>query len=72
MEERTIKIKDRILGKYNDIREMLYVLTIENKPTLVIATGGSIESEYSSVSIFNTSNLEGNIFWKEYYLIIQI
>ena len=41
LEERILQVNDPNLGKYNDIREMLYELTIENKPTLIMATGGS-------------------------------
>lgn len=31
-----------------------------------------IDNEYSNVSILNTFDLNGDIFWKEYYLIIQM
>ena len=41
LEERIMQVNDPYLGKYNDIREMLYGLTIDNKPTLIMATGGS-------------------------------
>lgn len=41
LEERIMAINDPFLGKFNHIREMLYELTIENKPTLIMATGGS-------------------------------
>ncbi len=41
LEERIMWVNDPYLGKFNDIRELLYELTIENKPTLIIATGGS-------------------------------
>ena len=41
LEERIMQVNDPCLGKYNDIREMLYGLTIDNKPTLIMATGGS-------------------------------
>ncbi len=41
LEERILAINDPILGKFNNFREMLYELTIENKPTLIMATGGS-------------------------------
>jgi hypothetical protein len=41
IEERIMQVNDPYLGKYNDIREMLYELIIENKPTLIMATGGS-------------------------------
>ena len=41
LEERIMQVNDPYLGKYNDIREMLYDLTIDNKPTLIMATGGS-------------------------------
>lgn len=41
LENRIMAINDPFLGKYNNIRELLYELTIENKPTLIMATGGS-------------------------------
>lgn len=41
LEERVISINDPFLGKFNNVREMLYELTIDNKPTLIVATGGS-------------------------------
>lgn len=41
LEERIMQVNDPNLGKYNDIREILYELTIERKPTLIMATGGS-------------------------------
>lgn len=41
LEQRIIEINDPILGKFNDVRKMLYELTIENRPTLIMATGGS-------------------------------
>ena len=31
-----------------------------------------IDNEYSNVSILNTFDLNGDIFWKEFYLIIQM
>ena len=41
LEERIMAINNPFLGKFNNVREMLYELTIENKPTLIMATGGS-------------------------------
>lgn len=41
LEERIMVINDPVLGKFNNVREMLYNLTIENRPTLIMATGGS-------------------------------
>lgn len=41
LEKRILSINDPLLNKANDIREMLYQLTINNKPTLIVATGGS-------------------------------
>lgn len=41
LKERIIKVNDPYFGKYNNIREMLYNLTIDSKPTLILATGGS-------------------------------
>ena len=41
LEKRILSINDPLLNKANDIRKMLYQLTINNKPTLIVATGGS-------------------------------
>lgn len=41
LESRIMAINDPFLGKFNNVREMLYELTIENKPILIMATGGS-------------------------------
>ena len=41
LEERIMAINDPLIGKFNNVRKMLYKLAIENKPTLIIATGGS-------------------------------
>lgn len=41
LEERIFGINDPLVNKANDIRGMLYQLTINNKPTLIVATGGS-------------------------------
>lgn len=41
LEERIIQVNNPSLGKYNDIRKMLYELISENNPTLIMATGGS-------------------------------
>lgn len=35
LEKRIMAINDPFLGKFNNVREMLYELTIENKPTLI-------------------------------------
>ena len=41
LEERILSINDPILNQSNVIREMFYQLTINNEPTLIVATGGS-------------------------------
>ena len=41
LEERVLSINNPLLNKANDIRKMLYQLTIDNNPTLIVATGGS-------------------------------
>ena len=41
LEERIMAINNPEIGKFNQIRNMLYELTIENKPVLIVATGGS-------------------------------
>lgn len=36
LKERILSINDQMLNKSNDIREMLYQLTIDNKSTLIV------------------------------------
>ena len=61
LEERIMQINDPYLGKYNDIREMLYELTIDNKPTLIMATGGSKVITYYLQLIIERLGLTGII-----------
>jgi hypothetical protein len=61
LESRILEINDPILGKYNDIREMLYELTIENKPTLIMATGGSKIVAYYLKLVIERLGLKGII-----------
>lgn len=32
----------------------------------------TVQEEYSNISVFNTNDINENIFWKEYYLILQM
>lgn len=41
LEDRIIAINDPIISKANEIRELFYQITVDGKPTLIIATGGS-------------------------------
>lgn len=41
LEERILAINDPLIGNFNNVREMIYDLTNKNKPTLIMATGGS-------------------------------
>lgn len=61
LKERIIQVNDPCLGKYNDIREMLYDLTIDNKPTLIMATGGSKVIAYYLQLIIERLGLTGII-----------
>ena len=61
LEERIMQVNDPYLGKYNDIREMLYELTIDNEPTLIIATGGSKVIAYYLQLIIERLGLTGII-----------
>ncbi len=61
LEERIMQVNDPCLGKYNDIREMLYELTIENRPTLIMATGGSKVIAYYLQLIIERLGLTGII-----------
>ena len=58
---RIMQVNDPYLGKYNDIREMLYELTIDNKPTLIMATGGSKVIAYYLQLIIERLGLTGII-----------
>ena len=58
---RIMQVNDPYLGKYNDIREMLYELTIDNKPTLIMATGGSKVIAYYLQLIIEKLGLTGII-----------
>lgn len=59
--ERIMQVNDPYLGKYNDIREMLYELTIDNEPTLIMATGGSKVIAYYLQLIIERLGLKGII-----------
>jgi len=59
--ERIMQVNDPYLGKYNDIREMLYELTIDNEPTLIMATGGSKVIAYYLQLIIERLGLTGII-----------
>ena len=61
LKERIMQVNDPYLGKYNDIREMLYDLTIDNKPTLIMATGGSKVIAYYLQLIIERLGLTGII-----------
>lgn len=61
LEERIMAVNDPLLGKFNNVREMLYELTIENKPTLIIATGGSKVIAYYLQLIIERLGLTGII-----------
>ena len=61
LEERIMQVNDPCLGKYNDIREMLYELTIDSKPTLIMATGGSKVIAYYLQLIIERLGLTGII-----------
>lgn len=61
LEMRIMQVNDPYLGKYNDMREMLYELTIDNKPTLIMATGGSKVIAYYLQLIIERIGLTGII-----------
>ena len=61
LEERIMQVNDPYLSKYNDIRKMLYDLTIDNKPTLIMATGGSKVIAYYLQLIIERLGLTGII-----------
>lgn len=59
--ERIMQVNDPYLGKYNDIRKMLHELTIDNEPTLIMATGGSKVIAYYLQLIIERLGLTGII-----------
>lgn len=61
LEKRILNINDPLLNKSNDIREMLYQLTINNMPTLIVATGGSKVVAYYLQSIIERLGINGII-----------
>lgn len=61
LEKRILNINDPLLNKSNDIREMLYQLTIDNTPTLIVATGGSKVVAHYLQSIIERLGIDGII-----------
>lgn len=61
LKERILSINDPILNKSNDIREMLYQLTINNNPTLIVATGGSKVVAYYLQLVIERLGIDGII-----------
>lgn len=61
LEKRILNINDPLLNKSNDIREMLYQLTIDNTPTLIVATGGSKVVAYYLQLIIERLEIDGII-----------
>lgn len=61
LKERILSINDPILNKSNDIREMLYQLTINNNPTLIVATGGSKVVVYYLQLVIERLGIDGII-----------
>lgn len=61
LEERLLNINSPKLNKSNDIREMVYQLTSNNKPTLIIATGGSKVVAYYLQLIIERLGFDGII-----------
>lgn len=61
LKERIMKINDPKFGKFNNVRKMLYSLTIENKPTLIMATGGSKVMAYYLQLIIERLGMTGII-----------
>lgn len=61
LEKRILSINDPLLNKANDIRKMLYQLTIDNKPTLIMATGGSKVVAYYLQLIIERLEINGVI-----------
>lgn len=61
LEKRILNINDPLLNKSNDIREILYQLTIDNTPTLIVATGGSKVVAYYLQSIIERLGIDGII-----------
>lgn len=61
LEERILSINNCLLNKSNDFRKMLYQLTIDKKPTLIVATGGSKVIAYYLQLIIERLEIKGII-----------
>ena len=61
LEERIMAINDPFLGKFNTIQKMLFELTIQNKPTLIMATGGSKVIAYYLQLIIERNKMIGEV-----------
>lgn len=61
--------RSNLLFRYPDSK-VIYLTHGKSKLDSLITE--LIESEYSNISIFDTSDLDENIFWKEFYLILQM
>lgn len=61
LEERILSLNDTLLNKSNNFREMLYQLTIDGNPTLIVATGGSKVVAYYFQLIIERLEIKGLI-----------
>lgn len=57
LEDRIMAINDSNLGKFNDVRRMIYDLSVNGGPTLIMATGGSkVVAYYLQLILERTGN----------------
>ena len=61
--------RSNLLFQYPNSRIIYLSHRLKELDSLLI---DAINSEYSNISVFDTSDLNDNIFWKEYYLILQM
>lgn len=61
--------RSNLLFQYPDSYTIYLTHELKDLDRLLIDT---ISSEYSNISVFNTDDLDEDIFWKEYYLMLQM
>lgn len=52
--------------------ESKFIYLTHGRKQLDFILMNSIQEEYSNLSLFDTEDLEDDIFWKEYYLLLQM
>lgn len=61
--------RSNLLFRYPNSHMIYLIHELKDLDHLLI---NSINGEYSNLTVFNTDDLDENIFWKEYYLTLQM